>query len=202
MLVYGASTAIGAYALKLLKRAAVRPVIAVGSKNSSFLTHLLDKDKGDAFIDYTAFDSPDKLADGLATALQRTGATTQLRAFDCVSENGTYEVLGKALAAASPADGPRPLLVVCLPGQDLNQMDPRVEVLTTSVGRVHKDEDGGQLFGAVWATALATGLKEGWLVPHPYESVQGLESLEIALKGLREGRVRGKKMVVRIAEGK
>ena len=205
VVIYGASTAIGAYAIKLLARSQVHPIIAVGSKTSSFVTPLLDKAKGDQFVDYTAFASKDDLAAELAGVLKRTGGK-HFRAFDCVSSDGTYEMLGKALATgaeqntAAAADK-KPLLMVCLPNLDLSGVDPRVEARMTSVGHVHKPENSGQLFGEVWATALAAGLRDGWLAPHPHEVVKGLEALGPALKDLREGRVRGKKMVVRVAEG-
>jgi NADPH2:quinone reductase len=206
VLIYGASTAIGAFSIKLLAHTQVHPIIAVGSKTSSFITPLLNKERGDQFVDYTTFASKDDLAAELAEVLKRTGGK-HFRAFDCVSTDGTYDMLAKALApaaqqspAAAAADT-KPLLSVCLPSLDLSGVDPRVETTRTSVGRIHKPEDAGQLFAAVWATALEAGLSEGWLTPHPYEVVKGLEALGPALKDLREGRVRGKKMVVRVAEG-
>jgi NADPH2:quinone reductase len=200
IVVYGASTAIGAFGLKLLKRAGHHPVIAVGSKTSSFVTPLLEQDKGDVFVDYTAFDSLDKVSDELRAILLKTGARS-FRAFDCVSENGTFELLTKALAGLPRADGsPKHKVTVVLPGKDYSSADTGAELVVTSVGKVFKEEEAGTLFGAVWTAAFAAGLRDGWLAPHPHEAVQGLEALEGALKALRDGKVRGKKMVIRIGK--
>lgn len=201
VLIYGISSAIGAYALKILNHAGFHPVVGVGSKNSSFVTSLLANDKGDAFVDYTQFDTQDKLAEELGRVLKNTGAKS-FCAFDCVTQHDTHVMLSKALASASSPNSEKPRLTVCLPGTDVSGVDPSVEVTTTSVGRVHKEENNGQLFGSIWTSALASGLKEGWFTPHPHECLQGLENVETALKGLREGTVRGKKMVIRVAEGK
>lgn len=201
VLVYGMSTAIGAYALKILKHAGVHPVVGVGSKNSEFVKPLLSEEKGDAFVDYTQFDSHDELAEELARVLKKTGADS-FCAFDCVTEGGTHVMLGKALAAAAAGkQALKPALTLCLPSTDVSEVDASVEVTTTSVGLVHKEENNGLLFGSVWTAALVAGLRDGWFTPHPYEVVQGLENVGVALKGLRDGKVRGKKMVIRVAEG-
>ncbi|KAL0938351.1 quinone oxidoreductase [Colletotrichum truncatum] len=201
VIIYGISSAIGAFGVKLAKKAGVHPLIAVGSKNSSFVTPLLDEKAGDVFVDYTQFESQDKLAEKLKEVIKGTGSRC-FRAFDCVSENGSFEMLGKAIQGP-PEEGTgfKPRVTTVLPGRDYGAIDKSVEVVVTSVGHVHEEEGEGTLFGLIWARLFADGLKKGWMKAHPFEVVKGLEGLSGALKGLQNGTVRGKKMVIRIAEG-
>ncbi|WYZ42364.1 hypothetical protein EsH8_VI_000063 [Colletotrichum jinshuiense] len=202
VVIYGVSTAIGAFGVKLAKKAGVHPLIAVGSKNSAFVTPLLEKEKGDVFLDYTQFESQDKLAEKLREVIKGTGSRC-FRVFDTVSENGSFAMLGKAIAGP-PEEGTgfKPRITTVLPGKDYGGIDKSVEVVVTSVGRVHDEEGEGRLFALIWARVFAEGLRTGWFKSHPYEVVDGFEGLEGALKGLRDGTVRAKKMVIRIAEGK
>ncbi|KAK1997034.1 alcohol dehydrogenase GroES-like domain-containing protein [Colletotrichum falcatum] len=201
VIIYGVSTAIGAFAVKLAKKAGVHPLIAVGSKNSAFVTPLLDDDKGDVFLDYTQFESQDKLADKLREVIQETGQPC-FRVFDTVSENGSFQMLGKAISGPpEESTGFKPRVTTVLPGKDYGAIDKSVEIVLTNVGRVHGEEGEGRLFGLIWARLFAEGLRTGWMKAHPFEVVEGLHGVERALKGLRDGSVRAKKMVVRVAEG-
>ncbi|TEA19711.1 Trans-enoyl reductase fsr4 [Colletotrichum sidae] len=202
VVIYGISTAVGAYAVKLAKKAGVHPLIAIGSKNSAFVSSLLDEKQGDVFLDYTQFDSQDKLSEKLKETIKNSGSRC-FRVFDCVSEGGTTEMLAKAIEGP-PEEGTgfKPKVTTVLPGREYGPIDDSVELITTMVGHVHEEEGEGRLFGLIWARVFAEGLRTGWLKPHPHEVVQGLESVSGALKRLRDGKVRGKKMVIRIAEGK
>ncbi|OBR04387.1 Alcohol dehydrogenase GroES-like domain-containing protein [Colletotrichum higginsianum IMI 349063] len=201
VIIYGVSTAIGAFGVKLAKKAGLHPLIAVGSKNSAFVTPLLEEDKGDVFLDYTQFDSQDKLAEKLREVIKDTGLPC-FRVFDTVSEKGSFEMLGKAIAGP-PEEGTgfRPRVTTVLPGKDFSAIDKSVEVVVTMVGHVHEEEGEGRLFGLVWARVFAEGLRTGWMKAHPYEVIEGLQGVERALKGLQNGTVRAKKMVIRVAEG-
>lgn len=202
VIIYGASTAIGAFAIKLAKKAGVHPLIAVGSKNSAFVTDpLLNKEQGDAFVDYTQFKSQDELAEKLREVVAATGQRC-FKVFDCVSESGSFVMLDKAIRGPpDEATGLRPRIATVLPS-DYSAVDPSVEIVHNNVGHVHKDEFDGRLLGLIWGRVFAEGLRTGWMKPHPHEVVNGLEGLSDALKGLKDGTVRAKKMVVRIAEGK
>ncbi|KAF9870597.1 alcohol dehydrogenase GroES-like domain-containing protein [Colletotrichum karsti] len=201
VIIYGVSTAIGAFGVKLAKRAGVHPLIAVGSKNSAFVTGLLDEKAGDVFVDYTQFENQDKLAEKLREVIKGTGSRC-FKAFDCVSEHGSFEMLGKAIQGPpEEATGFKPRVTTVLPGRDFSAIDKSVEIVVTSVGHVHEEEGQGRLFGLIWARVFAEGLRTGWMKPHPYEVVNGLEGISGALKGLKDGTVRAKKMVIRIADG-
>ncbi|KAK1728275.1 alcohol dehydrogenase GroES-like domain-containing protein [Colletotrichum acutatum] len=201
VVIYGASTAIGAFGIKLAKKAGVHPLIAIGSKNSAFVTPLLEEGKGDVFLDYTQFDSQDKLAEKLREVIKATGQRS-FKVFDTVSEKGSFQMLSKAIAGP-PEEGTgfKPRITTVLPGNDFSDVDPTVEVVVTSVGFVHEEEGQGRLFGLIWARVFAEALRTGWMKSHPYEVVKGLEGVKTALDGLKNGIVRAKKMVIRVADG-
>ncbi|KAH6985366.1 putative quinone oxidoreductase [Ilyonectria destructans] len=198
VIIYGASTAIGAFAIKLAQVANIHPVIAVGSKNSKFVVPFLNSSKGDRIVDYTAYKTSEELVAALKDAVKEAGVEDgrAYDVYDCVSENGTYVTLSKAIAGPPDANGRKPRLTHVLP-LDESMADPSVEFVRTMVDHVHKE----QLFGTVWSAAFSRGLSEGWLTPHPYEAVKGgLAGLEGVLNGLKDGTVRGKKMVIRVGE--
>ncbi|UPK92014.1 hypothetical protein LCI18_002949 [Fusarium solani-melongenae] len=200
LIIYGASTAVGAFAIKLARAAGVHPIIAVGSQNSKSVVPLLNE--GNKFVDYTMYKTDEELAEAINRAASEAGVSAgQIHdVFDTVSTERTIALLGKVLEKAV---GREPKLALVLPSADSVTVDLRVQVLPINVGMVHGASQNDQLFGLVWGQAFARGLAEGWLTPHPYEVVQGgLGGLERALKDLKEGRVRGKKMVIRILETK
>lgn len=210
LVVYGASTAIGAFGIKLAHAAGVHPIIAVGSKNSEFIRPFLDSTKGDCIVDYTAHKTNEELIDAIKNALENAGSVggRTFDAFDCVSDEKTIKLLTKLMAGEPSASGRRPRVTVILPVEDKNS-ESSVEVVRTEVGLVHSQTgqgefasaDGGKLFGLVWSQAFSRGLAEGWLTAHPYEVQKGgLAGLGSGLKGLRDGTVRAKKILVRPGE--
>jgi NADPH2:quinone reductase len=73
LIIYGASSAVGAFAIKLAQFARIHPVIAVGSKNSGFLLPFLDFAQGDRLVDYTAYGTSDELAEAIRGAVKEAG---------------------------------------------------------------------------------------------------------------------------------
>ena len=205
LVIYGASTALGAFGIKLAQAAGIHPIIAVGSKNSEFVSPFLDSAKGDCIVDYTAHKTDEKLIDAIKLALEKAGSKDgrTFDAFDCVSAEKTTKLLTKLMAGEPHANGRKPRVTVILPVEDKNSEDS-VEVVRTEIGLVYSQTDnekGAKLFGLIWGQAFASGLAEGWLTAHPYEVQKGgLAGLESGLKGLRDGTVRAKKILVRPGE--
>ncbi|PVH68654.1 GroES-like protein [Cadophora sp. DSE1049] len=198
LIIYGASTAIGAFAIKLAQAANIHPIIAVGSKNSEFVTPFLNFGKGDRIVDYTAYKTSAELVAALKNSIKEAGVEDGrvYNAYDCVSEKETYAVLSEVLSGSPGANGRKPRITHVL-GVDESTVASSVEFLRTTVIHVHKEP----LFGTVWSAVFARGLSEGWLTAHPYEVVKGgLAGLEGALNGLKDGTVRAKKMVIRVGE--
>lgn len=202
LVVYGASTSVGAYAIKLAKFAGIHPIIAVGSKTSEFILPFLDESKGDSLVDYTAYEKQEDLAAAIKEAIKK-GGIEDGRAYDVldgVSTTQTVKLVTSAVAGSPDSSGRRPRVTTVLPDVE-QEADPSVEIARTMVGQVHGDTEEEKLFGLIWGRVFTRGLAEGWFTPHPHEVAKGgLGGLEGALKGLREGTVRAKKMVIRIGE--
>ncbi len=79
--IYGAASAVGAYAIQLAKRSQIHPIICVAGNSVDFVETLIDRSKGDTVIDYRAGD--EAVVAGLQKALE---GRPLLHALDAVSE--------------------------------------------------------------------------------------------------------------------
>lgn len=203
LIIYGASTATGAFAIKLAAAANVHPLIAVGSKRSAFIKPFLDESKGDALVDYTAYSTEEELIAAIQEAVKKGGAPDGRcwKAYDTVSEDETVRLLTKVIAGPPDAAGQRPKLTNIFMKTDVEGSDPSVDLVFSMVGQVHYEDEKDKLIGVTWGAAFSRGLREGWLTSHPYTvGNNGLQSLSEGLKGLKEGKIRGQKFLTRIAE--
>lgn len=202
LLVYGASTAVGAYAIKLAAMSQIHPIVAVGSSSSEFVHEYLNTTKGDTFIDYTVHDDPESLILAIKTALESRISDEDLSvsALDAVSEHSSFgTVLSKVLS--SLATSKRLRLAVVIPGKDYSAVDPMIEVVQPNVSSAHSGLITDRMFAITWMALFANGLDIGWLKPHPHEMIkEGLGGLEGALRSLRAGEVRGKKLVGKMSD--
>lgn len=187
LVVYGAASAVGAYAIQLARRSNIHPLICIAGRGAPHVETLIDRSLGDTIVDYR--DGDDAVVSGIRAALP---AGAELRyAFDAVSERGSYVNLGKVLA-------PGGRIALVLPGKEYEGLPAYVEQSTTNVGSVHNAD---KEFGFVWYRLFGRGLGEGWLRAHPHEVVAGgLGGVEKALGDLRAGKASAVKYVFRIAD--
>jgi len=188
LVVYGGSSAVGAFALKLAAHANIHPLIAVAGAGSSYVETLIDRSKGDTIIDYRKGD--DAVVSGIKEALKGQKLSY---AFDAVSEKGSYINISKVL-------DPHGSITLVLPGKEYPEIPKTAKQSLTSVGSAHgADKD----FAFIYFRFLARGLQEGWFKGHPPEvRPGGLGGIEQALKDLKEGKASAVKYVFRIAETK
>jgi len=190
VVIYGAASAVGAFAIKLLKRASIHPIIAVAGRGIPFVETIIDRSKGDTVIDYRGGEKA--VVDSLKAAIP--SGQKLLYAFDAVSENGSYQNIVQAL-------DPRGNLALILPGLTGEGIPPTVNWGMTSVSTVHGSPFDLGDFGYAWFRLFTLGLKEGWLSGHPYEVLPGgLGSVQKGLENLRDGKASAVKYVYRIAE--
>ena len=183
LLIYGAASAVGAFAIQLAKHANIGPIIAVAGRGIPFVQSLLGT--GDTIVDYRKGD--ESVVSEIKSALK--GQQLQ-HTFDAVSEKGSYVNASKAM------DGGKITLV--LPGKEYEEIPPSIEKTLTTVGDSYSKQTD---FGHAWYRLFAKGLQEGWLKPHPTEVVKGgLEGVEQGLNSLKSGKNSGLKYVFRIAD--
>lgn len=200
LVIYGGSSAVGAFAIKLAKASNIHPIIAVAGKGAPFVEDLIDRSKGDTIVDYRKGD--EAVVEGIKTAL---GGKKLLHAFDATSEDSTVANISKVL------DKSGALTVVLTPA-----IPEGINCQPTNVGSVHKPQGaptgsgdvkdrelGDPEFGSIFFPLFTRGLAHGWFTPHPYEVVPGgLDGVQTALDNLASGKASAVKYVMRIADTK
>jgi NADPH:quinone reductase-like Zn-dependent oxidoreductase len=106
LVVYGASSGVGAYVIKLPTLSNIHPIIAVAGKGKLLVETLIDRSKGDTILDYR--ESDDALVSRIHRAL---GGRKIEHAYDAISEKSSFVNVGKVI---EPETG---LLTVVLPGR-------------------------------------------------------------------------------------
>lgn len=187
LVIYGAASAVGIYAVQLAARAGIHPLICVAGQSGAHVAQFLDEARGDVVLDYRAGD--DKLVEGIRAA---AGGRPLLHAYDAVSEKGSYENLGRALS-------PGGLITTVLPHKEEN-VPKEIGVIRTMVGSVHNEDKD---LGFVYMRYFAKGLQEGWFKAQPQEVVPGgLGGVQTGLENLKAGKANAVKYVFRIADTK
>lgn len=186
LVVYGAASAVGAYAVQLAKRSNIHPIICIAGRGIPFVETLIDKSKGDTIIDYRKGD--EVVVEGIRSAIP--SGMKLMYAFDAVSEKGSSPNICKVLSR----EGGKITNVLGFEGT----VPDGVEQSRTSVGSVHKEDSD---FGFVWFRMFGRGLQEGWFKAHPQEVVPGgLGGIQQALTNLKEGKASAVKYIFRIAD--
>ena len=204
LVVYGAASAVGAFAVKLATLSNIHPIICVAGRGTAYVESLIDRSKGDTIVDYRK--GNEEVVTGLQDAL---GNNEKLGyAFDAVSDKGSYQNLLKVM------DLPNGRIALVLARKKYEGIPPDFAKFFTQVGRVHSERYpgikgekklegllGDQTFGAIMYRFFERGLVEGWFKGHPFEVVPGgLRGVETGLQNLKAGKASAFKYVFRIDE--
>lgn len=127
LVIYGASSAVGSYAIQLANRSNIHPLICISGKAQKHVEAMIDRSKGDTIIDYRNGD--EAVVKGIKEALK--GAKLY-HAFDAVSEKGSYQNICQVLE-------PNGKITLVLPGKDYKEIPETVQQTTTTVGSVHEE---------------------------------------------------------------
>ena len=198
LIIYGAATAVGSFAIQLAQVSNIHPLIVIAGRGTKHAESLISPEKGDVILDYREGD--EKLQQNLKKALEKYGGKTEY-AFDAVAEHNSDKNI------ASVLDHQKGKVTFVLP-QDYSKVSSSIFAPLTMVGSVHsKDEPETKTpawnrdFGFVFFRLFGRGLEQGWFKGHPYEVVPGgLNGVEKALTNLKEGKASAVKYVFRIAD--
>ncbi|KAI4085821.1 MAG: hypothetical protein LQ344_008103 [Seirophora lacunosa] len=196
LIIYGAASAVGAYAIKLAQLSNIHPLICVAGRGIPFVESLISSDKGDVVLDYR--DGEAKLVAKLKSAVDAAGGKVEY-AFDAISEHGSFTNICEVL------DRETGQITLVLPGKDYSAIPESIRQSMTYVGSVHSSvgqkERGDADFGFVMFRFFGRGLQEGWFRGHPHEVVPGgLAGVGGALRSLKEGKASAVKYVFRLEE--
>jgi NADPH:quinone reductase-like Zn-dependent oxidoreductase len=193
LVVNGAATAVGAFAIKFATLSNVHPIIAIAGNGIPFVDTLLDKSKGDIIIDYRQ--GAEYINDQLRKFAEKHVISY---AYDTVSDEASLKMLSKVVSAEKGK------IMSVIPKED--EVAQGITVLGSNVGHIHESAKegfkvGNAEFGATIYNLISLGLADGWFSGHPYEVAKGgLAGLEGALKDLEAGKASAKKYVLRLAE--
>lgn len=197
ILIYGGSTAVGAYALQLAKLSKLSPIITVAGNGIDYVrslhaaTHVIDYRDGN-------------VAEKIIEVIKGTGKELH-HVLDAVSDFGSHKILTEVLVAFG--------------GGEINMLDPAAEMddswqwpdgvkfsltfVPSSYGRQHPwitkeraaaDKDFGHWFYRYISYLLA----KGDLLVHPHEVLpNGLDGILEGVQRLRNNAVSAKKLVAR-----
>ncbi|KAI1463570.1 GroES-like protein [Daldinia caldariorum] len=192
LLIYGVTSACGAFAAKLARLSGIGPIIGVAGRATDFAMtladHVLDYRKGE-----------DALVAGVQEILAKEGLGDKVPyVFDAISEGESFEVASRVV----DQNGGR--ITTVLPYQffanarENFRFPDGVEASNTVVLRVfttHKD------VGYIWSRYFGRLLEAGKLKGHPYEVIPGgLNGVLIGLNKLKDGQASGLKYVYKIEE--
>lgn len=206
LIVYGASGAVGAFAIKLAQASNIHPIIAVAGKGEQFVEGLISRDRGDTIVDYRKGD--EAVVSGIQEALKKASVKEVKYAFDGVSEKGSYQNISKVLAPSGSK------LTLVLPGKDFSDIPSHIEWSVTMVGAVHgtlyigqdkkpsaQEIQAAKDFGFIFFRWFAQRLREGTFTGHPYEVIPGgLNGVERGLLNLKEGKASAVKYIYKIED--
>jgi hypothetical protein len=198
LIIYGASSAVGIYAVQLALRGNIHPLICVAGRASDYVASFLDPSKGDVVVDYRAGDAA--VVDGVVEALK--GYPPVKHVVDAISEGSSIGNIGEVLKRAGEKDGKGGVKgkVTFVLGE--KEVPQGVEQNFTMVGDVHNNEkQEAKDFGYVYFRYFAKGLSEGWLKGQRTEvRPGGLGAIQAALQDLKDGKASAVKYIFRIAE--
>ncbi|OCT44088.1 hypothetical protein CLCR_00665 [Cladophialophora carrionii] len=204
LLVYGATTSLGTYAIRLAKLAGIGPIIAIGGGSSNYVKGFLEA-RQDAFLDYrTGMESLKETVKRLTEERH-----LQLRnGLDAVNEHESWVQVSQMLrgeARLSVFSGARKY--------DEEAILKNVDIIYTFVGTAHEakyrpsmpkqpsveDAQGDVAFAGEFFAWLEQMLRQAKYSGHPFEVIPGgLKGVSEGLNRLRNGQAAGKKFVYQI----
>ncbi|RFU33815.1 hypothetical protein B7463_g2579, partial [Scytalidium lignicola] len=207
LIIYGASSSLGTFAIKLARASNIHPIIAIAGFSASHLAPLLDTSKGDALIDYRPG------IEAMKVAVKEALKGLECRhALDAISSKGTWIPVSQMLPPSSATATSYLSVVAGSNKYDEEEIQEGVEIVYTMVGSVHtgkykptmpkqpnaeevrNDPEWAYLFFRYFGRMVS----DGRLTAHPFEVVEGgLEGVENGLKMLKDGKARWVKFVYR-----
>jgi NADPH2:quinone reductase len=194
LIIYGGSTSVGAFAIKLAQNSDIHPIIAIAGNGLKYVETLLDSSKGDVVFNH------------------RDGSDEMIRKIRAHLKAGNYPQLKHGLDPGIGEPSQKVLTEIVAKDGAINLVAPSdwdtgsIARTVTSVGTVHNQDDGAygrenSDLGLVTCRWFSRALQAGTFKGHPFEvKPGGLAAVEQALKDLKDGKNSAVKYVFRIAD--
>ncbi|TVY81170.1 Trans-enoyl reductase, partial [Lachnellula suecica] len=183
ILIYGVTSAVGAFAAKFARLSGLGPVIGVAGRAGEFAKTLVDY-----VVDYR--EGEDALVAAVEATLAKEGLGTKRNG----SLEATLRILDPNGGTVSTVLPPK----LFAKAKENYEYPPTVKSFNSAVVFIHLTHKD---FGSVWTRYLGRLLGDGRLKAHPYEVVPGgLNGVLTGLQKLKEGNTKAVKYVYRIEE--
>lgn len=183
MIVWGATSAVGAYAVQLAVKSNVHPIFCIAGSSKQYLEALIDRSKGDTVLDYR--DSEDAIKEVIRDA---AGGRTILHAIEGVSSDRSAHIMAETM-------GPGGNIALVLYEKEYIGIPSHVTAIKYNVMMLHDNEKD---FGFVLSRFVGRGLQEGWFKPQKHEVVPGgLDGVITAFERLKAGEAHAVKYVIK-----
>jgi len=193
LIIYGASSSVGFYALQFALRSNIHPILCVAGRASDHIRNFIDPSKGDVVVDYREDD--EVVVAHLKKALE--GKPPIRHAIDAVSEGSSAKIIGQVFKQAGDGKGAK--FTSVSPGNK-EGVPEWVEQSMVFVGSVHRTQEAKD-FAYVHFRYIARGLREGWFQGQRTQVVPGgLNGIQTGLENLKNGKASAVKYVFRIGE--
>ncbi|KAF2170385.1 hypothetical protein M409DRAFT_19208 [Zasmidium cellare ATCC 36951] len=205
-IVYGASSSVGAFVVKLAKLANIHPIIAIAGSSAESIKSVINPSKGDVIVDYRQEE------DALIRAVHQVANDAHYAA-DAIGSPKTGELCARLV-------NPHDSIVTSSVGDPWDdtlkdRVPPGVQLQIAFSPGVFEPNDpdgpdgedspnhGRKAFGLTAMNYLSYALQNGILAPHPYEvRANGVDALAEALLALKEGRNKGKRYLLEMGATK
>jgi NADPH:quinone reductase-like Zn-dependent oxidoreductase len=197
LVIYGAASTVGAFAVKLARLSNIHPIIAVAGHGTGFVSSLLDSSKGDVVIDYR------KGSEHVISEIQRYAPKAQ-NVVDAISTPETISLL-----SSIPNPVNRQLSLVLPPKAPA--VNPGIKVTVSFAPLLWEPNDPSgpdgeetpniapKAFAHIMFRYLSHAQANYLISHHPYEVILGgLEGISRGLKNLRDGQNSARKYILRI----
>lgn len=204
LIIYGASSAVGCFGVKLARQANIHPIIAIAGGSSDYVKKFLDPSQGDVLIDYRQ--GAEKMKAAIVAALNNLPV---YHALDAISEKQTWVPLAQVLAPGGVVS-----VVQGSEKYDEPEIPANVNIHYNFVGSGHlgkfmptmpkqpdpEDVKADPDFAHVLFRYIPRMLSRGEFEGHPYEIIPGgLAGVETGLQKLQRGEAKGVKYVYEVS---
>ncbi|KAJ5621164.1 quinone oxidoreductase [Penicillium lagena] len=205
LIVYGASSALGTFAIKLARLSNIHPIIAIAGGSFHYVDKFLDASKGDALVDHR--NGTQAMQSGVKMALKGLEA---FHALDAICEKKSWVAVSQMMSGGVLS------VVQASEKYDQSEIPSHVQISYSFVGSAHSgafldsmprqptDKESVKAdvdFSYVFFRYISWLLSKGEFEGHPYEVIPGgLDGVELGLRKLERGEAKGVKYVYRVLE--